>query len=43
MIDEFKSYKDLSKQFNKHFVINYSRKEYVRGVVHTNNTDGHLS
>ena len=43
MIDGFKSYKDLSKQFNKHFVINNSRKEYVRGAVHTNNIDGHLS
>ena len=43
MTDEFKFCKDLSKQFNKHFVINHSRKEYVRGAVHTNNIDGHLS
>ena len=43
MTDDFKSYKGLDKQFQKHFVINHSRKEYVKGNVHTNTVEGYFS
>ena len=41
--DEFKSYKGLDKEFVKHEIINHSRKEYVRGTVHTNTAEGYFS
>jgi len=43
MTDDFKSYKGLKKQFNEHFVIKHSKKEYVRGELHTNTVEGCFS
>lgn len=41
--DDFKSYKGLKKQFNKHFVVKHSKKEYVKGDIHTNTIEGYFS
>jgi len=43
MTDDFKSYRGLRKQFNKHFVIRHSIKEYVKGNIHTNTIEGYFS
>jgi len=37
--DEWKAYRKL-KEFYKHEKVNHSRKEYVRGDVHTNTIEG---
>ena len=41
--DEFSSYRGLGKEFRAHEVINHSRKEYVRGNIHTNTVEGFFS
>lgn len=43
MTDEFRPYKGLNKEFVRHEVINHTRKEYVRGDVHTNTIEGYFS
>ncbi len=43
MTDDFKSYKGLKNQFNRHFVIRHSKKEYVKGNIHTNMIEGYFS
>jgi len=35
MTDEAKQYVKIGKEFKDHGVVVYSRKEYVRGSVHT--------
>jgi len=40
--DEFSSYKGFDK-IVEHLTINHSKKEYVRGVIHTNTLDGFWS
>ena len=36
MTDDWKGYKDLDVDFLHHYSVNHSKKEYVRGRVHTN-------
>jgi transposase-like protein len=36
MTDEFRSYRGLQKYVGKHSTVDHSKKEYVRGIVHTN-------
>jgi transposase-like protein len=43
MTDDMKSYKKLSKSFDKHDVVRHSKKEYVRGKIHTNTIEGFFS
>lgn len=43
MTDEFPAYRGLGKEFRSHETVNYGRKEYVRGVVHTNTAEGWFS
>lgn len=43
MTDEFPSYREVSKKFASHNVINHGNKEYVRGDVHTNTVEGYFS
>ena len=40
--DEHKSYRRLSNGYN-HQTVNHTKKEYVRGDVHTNTLEGHWS
>ena len=40
--DEHKSYSRLSDGYN-HQTVNHTKKEYVRGDVHTNTLEGHWS
>ena len=40
--DEFRSYIGLNKEFVEHHVINHSKKEYVRGTIHTNTAEGYF-
>ncbi|MGQ0486480.1 MAG: IS1595 family transposase [Hyphomicrobiales bacterium] len=42
MTDEFKSYRRLGDGYI-HQTVNHSKKEYVRGDVHTNTIEGHWS
>ncbi len=41
--DDWKGYKDLDVEFLHHYSVNHSKKEYVRGRVHTNNIEGFWS
>jgi transposase-like protein len=41
MSDDFKSYKWVGKEY-PHQIIRHSRKEYVRGSVHTNTIEGYF-
>ena len=43
MTDDFPSYRGLGKEFAAHCVINHSRKEYVKGNIHTNTIEGYFS
>ncbi len=43
MIDEFRSYHGLDKEFVEHHVVNHGRGEYVRGNAHTNTIEGFFS
>lgn len=43
MSDEFGSYKNLNKEFKGHNIVKHSKKEYVRGDVHTNTIEGFWS
>jgi transposase-like protein/transcription elongation factor Elf1 len=43
MTDEFKAYNGLEKQIAKHSTINHGKKEYVRGIVHTNFAESYFS
>lgn len=43
MTDDFKSYRGLKRQFNKHFIIQHSKKQYVNGDIHTNTIEGYFS
>jgi len=43
MTDEFKSYKGLEKQIAKHSTVDHGKKEYVRGIVHTNFAESYFS
>ena len=40
--DELSAYFDLSKDYDHH-VVNHTKKEYVRGIHHTNTLEGHWS
>lgn len=40
MTDDFKSYKGLDKEFKKHNIIKHSKREYVKGNIHTNTVEG---
>ena len=42
MTDEFKVYKRMHDYLNRR-VVNYRRKEYVNGDIHTNTTEGFFS
>ena len=41
--DEAKHYSTLKNEFAAHRTVNHSRKEYVRGKVHTNTVEGYFS
>lgn len=43
MTDDFRSYRGLSKDFASHKVIHHSKKQYVKGIVHTNTIEGYFS
>jgi len=43
MTDDFKSYTGLNRNFEKHDVIKHSKKEYVRGEIHTNTIENYFS
>ncbi len=43
MSDEFGGYKDLNKEFKDHGIVIHSRKEYVRGIIHTNSIENFWS
>jgi len=43
MTDEFSSYFGLEKQVAAHSSVCHSRKEYVRGIVHTNFAESYFS
>lgn len=43
MTDDMGAYKDLQEHFNSHEVVRHSKKEYVRGIVHTNTVEGFFS
>lgn len=43
MTDDFKSYKGLDKYFKSHNIIQHSKKQYVKGIVHTNTAEGFFS
>ena len=43
MTDDFKSYIGLKREFVGHEVIKHSKKEYVRGDIHTNTAEGYFS
>lgn len=40
MTDDFKSYKGLDKEYKSHNIIKHSKKEYVKGKIHTNTVEG---
>lgn len=40
MSDEWHSYKKVGKRYQSHGVVRHSRKEYVRGIAHTNTIEG---
>lgn len=41
--DDFKSYFGLNRDFYKHDIIKHSKKEYVRGEIHTNTIENYFS
>ncbi len=43
MSDDFMSYRYLNIASLKHNIINHSKKEYVRGDIHTNTVEGYFS
>lgn len=43
MTDDAGQYRFLNKDFKEHNVIAHSRKEYVRGQIHTNTIEGFFS
>lgn len=43
MTDEFGGYKGIGKYFAEHGKVAHSRKEYVRGDIHTNTIEGFFS
>jgi transposase-like protein len=43
MTDEFKAYNKLEKQVAQHSTVRHSKKEYVRGIVHTNFAECYFS
>lgn len=43
MTDEAKQYVKIGKEFNDHGAVVHSRKEYVRGTVHSNTIEGFFS
>ena len=43
MTDDLRSYRGLHKTFSRHEVIRHTKKEYVRGDVHTNTVEGYFS
>ncbi len=43
MTDDFPAYNGLKHDFLKHKVINHSKKQYVKGNVHTNTVEGYFS
>lgn len=43
MTDEAKHYRRLGRDFAKHSAVNHTRKEYVRGIAHTNTIENVFS
>ena len=43
MTDEARQYVKIGKEFKQHGVVVHSRKEYVRGSIHTNTIEGFFS
>ena len=43
MTDDFKTYRGLRKDFYKHDMVKHSKKEYVRGAIHTNTVENYFS
>jgi transposase-like protein len=43
MSDEFGAYKDLADQFEAHYIVIHSKKQYVDGISHTNNIENFWS
>jgi transposase-like protein len=43
MTDDMGAYYQLEKHFDNHSVICHSKKEYVRGAIHTNTIEGYFS
>lgn len=43
MTDELSSYRAIPKRVYRHYVVKHSKKEYVRGLCHTNSLEGYWS
>jgi transposase-like protein len=43
MSDEFGGYKDLNKEYKDHKIVIHSKKQYVKGIAHTNTIEGFWS
>jgi transposase-like protein len=43
MTDELKSYNEIGREMASHEQVTHSKKEYVRGEVHTNTVEGYYS
>ncbi len=43
MTDEHKGYQKVGQEFGKHGVTNHAKREYARGLVHTNTVEGFFS
>jgi len=43
MTDEHPAYKSAPKTYYKHYTVNHSAREYVRGICHTNGLEGFWS
>jgi transposase-like protein len=43
MSDEFKAYRGLNKEFKDHQVVAHSKKQYAKGIAHTNNIENFWS
>jgi transposase-like protein len=43
MTDEFRLYRSIGKQFDKHMTVKHVAREYVRGIASTNTVEGFFS
>ncbi len=43
LTDENTAYGGIGKEYMGHYTVNHSKKEYVRGTIHTNTVEGYFS